>query len=93
MLLPRAKEDWFEAADIDLDQLIPESPAETVGGLIDKTTRRLLGGTVQPQDREQLIFFMSDFGDAQQPVDADLRAERLPSLIGLILASPYFQWT
>jgi hypothetical protein len=48
---------------------------------------------VQSADREQLVFFMSDFGDEQQAVDADLRAERLPSLIGLVLASPYFQWS
>jgi uncharacterized protein (DUF1800 family) len=93
MTLPRANEDWFEGAELDFEQLIPAEAGDTVGRLVDKTTQRLLGGTVASADREQLIFFMSDFADEEQPVDADLRAERLPSLVSLVLASPYFQWS
>ena len=92
MLLGRAARGNFERASLDLEQLIPVSEGETVGELIDKSTLRLLGGTIQPEDRESLVFFMSDFGDEHQLVDKPLRAERLPSLIGLLLASPYFQW-
>lgn len=92
MLLARAASGNVKGASLDLEQLIPSAPDETVGDLIDRSSRRILGGTVQGEDRESPVFFLSDYGDEHQSVDQSLRAERLPSLIGLLLASPYFQW-
>lgn len=93
MLFAQAGQEGVKDAEFDLDQFIAANDAETVGSLIDRLSRRLLGGTLHIEDKEQLVFFLSDFADEAQLVDKPLRDERLATLTGLLLASPYFQWT
>ncbi len=93
MALPLAQEEWYDDLSIDFNSFLPLVQDETVLELINRTSIRLLGGTVNQKDQEQLIYFLSDFGDAQQIVDETMRADRLAILVSLILASPYFQWS
>ena len=90
LLLPLAADEWYEELSLDLDAVVP--PAATVGELVDVTARRVLNGDIEARDKESLIYYLSDYGDPQQPAGEALRAERLPSLLGLLMASPYFQW-
>lgn len=88
--IAHAGDGLFKGGSMNVDALIP--PVSTVGELVDATCERLLGATLSGQPREQLIQFVTRTGNAQQPVDQRLRDNYLPGLIGLILASPYFQW-
>ncbi|MCA9904796.1 MAG: DUF1800 domain-containing protein, partial [Anaerolineae bacterium] len=90
ILLPLAADGWYEGLALDLDRVVP--PAATVGELLDGVLHLVLAGDIDPQDRESLIYYLSDYGDPNQQVSDGLRAERLASLLGLIMASPYFQW-
>lgn len=92
MILAYSSQGWTEGAiTFDLNAVIP--PASTVGELIKVTSQRLLGYEVSPEDQAELAYFVSDYGDSGQMIDDNLRNDRLPTLVGLILASPYFQWT
>ncbi len=75
---------------IPFDELIPQ--VQTAGELVDKAVSLLLGGTIDPADRDQLIAFVTDGKTASAPVDHTTRAEGLPMLMALIMSSPYFQW-
>ena len=91
MVLSYASQGWTDGQiTLDLNALIP--PAVTVEDLINVTSQRLLGYALSPEDKEQLIYFVSDFGDPNQAMDDNLRNDRLPTLIALILSSPHFQW-
>ncbi len=90
MLLPLASDGWYENITLDLNAVIP--PTATVGELVDTASRLVLAGDLVPEDREHLIYYLSDYGDPNQPAGDALRAERLASLVGLLMASPYFQW-
>ncbi len=92
MILAYTSQGWTEGAiNLDLNSIIP--PASTVGELIKVTSQRILGHEVSPEDQSQLAYFVSDYGDANQAMDDNLRTDRLPTLVGLLMASPYFQWT
>jgi hypothetical protein len=92
MILAYTSQGWTDGAiTLDLNAVIP--PAGTVGELIKVTSQRLLGYEVSLEDQAELAYFVSDYGDANQSVDDNLRNDRLPTLVGLLLASPYFQWT
>ena len=93
MHLTRANEDWFEEAQIDFHSLVPPSQSQTVGALIDTAANRLLFRPLSEEDRAQFVFLLSDYGDANQDVDETMRRDFLPAVVGLLLASPYFQWT
>jgi hypothetical protein len=90
MLMPLAAEGWYEGMTLDLEAIAP--PAATVGELVDSATRLVLSADITPADRDQLIYYLSDYGDPNQPVSDGLLSERLTSLLGLLMASPYFQW-
>jgi uncharacterized protein (DUF1800 family) len=92
MILAYTSQGWTDGAiTLDMNAVIP--PASTVGELIKVTSQRLLGYEVSPEDQAELAYFVSDYGDANQTIDDNLRNDRLPTLVGLLLASPYFQWT
>jgi hypothetical protein len=92
MILAYSSQGWTEGAiTLDINAVIP--PASTVGELVKVTSQRLLGYEVSPEDQAELAYFVSDYGDPNQAVDDNLRNDRLPTLVGLLLASPYFQWT
>jgi hypothetical protein len=92
MILAYTSQGWTEGAiTLDMNAVIP--PASTVSELIKVTSQRLLGYELNPEDQAELAYFVSDYGDPNQAIDDNLRNDRLPTLVGLILASPYFQWT
>ncbi|MBI5931514.1 MAG: DUF1800 domain-containing protein [Chloroflexi bacterium] len=90
MLIPLAAEGWYDGMSLDLSVFGP-TPA-TVGELADKAIQLVLAAAIDPADRDQLIYYLSDYGDPNQPVTEGLLEERLTSLLGLLMASPYFQW-
>ncbi len=75
---------------VPFDKLLPD--VRTVGELVDAAISRILGGSIAEADREQLIAFVSDDGTAADPVTGHVRASKFSTLIGLLVASPYFQW-
>lgn len=90
MQLALAGDGYYEGASLNLDTVVPQ--ANTVGELVDVTIERILGGGVSPEDRDLLIAYVSRDGNPDQTVTADLRSTKLPGVVGLLLASPYFQW-
>lgn len=71
----------------------------TVGQLVDKCALQMLGTTLDPDKRAQLIAYVNT-DETGQPtggtettrVTAALRKAKLAPLCGLLLASPMFQW-
>jgi hypothetical protein len=91
MILAYTSQGWTDGqVTLDLNAVIPS--ASNVRELISVTSQHLLGYELSAEDQEQLVFFVSDYGDPNQVIDDALRNDRLPTLVGLILASPYFQW-
>ena len=92
MILAYTSQGWTEGAiTLDINAVVP--PASTVGELIKVTSQRLLGYEISQEDQAELAYFVSDYGDFNQAVDDNLRNDRLPTLVGLLLASPYFPWS
>ena len=75
---------------LPFNELIP--PVQTAAELVDKATLLLLGGTIHPEDRDQLIAFVASGAKPSDKLDQQTRDAKLPLLMGLLLASPYFQW-
>lgn len=90
LTLSRAGEGAFDGVHLNLDRLI--APAATVGELVSTVIARLLHTPVNPEDYLSLVSYMTPSGNPDDPVTDSLRAARLPGLVGMILASPYFQW-
>ena len=88
--LSLAGEGYFDGSFTNLDQVIPS--ANTVGELLDAAVEHTLGTTLAPSDRDQLISFLSRSSDPSEALTAALRQDKLPGLVGLLMASPYFQW-
>jgi hypothetical protein len=85
--LALAGEGYFPGASLNLEAVIPM--VATVGELVDAASERVLGGRVNEADRAQLVALM---GAETDNVTPDLYYEKFPGLLGLLLASPYFQW-
>jgi hypothetical protein len=90
MNLGLAGEGYFEGIALNLEQIVPMQ--STVGDLVDTAVVRVLGGGIHEQDRAQLITFVTPDGSADTAVDSALYFDKLPSVLGLLMASPYFQW-
>ncbi len=89
--LPFAVYDWWhDTAVLDIEVLLPRT--NTVGELVDLAIDRILHRAISPADRDRLIDFTSYGGGAETPADYRLRMDRAATLVGLLLASPYFQW-
>lgn len=84
-------QEWYEELDLDLDAVLPPAD-ESVGAMIDRAAEMILGHGLSAEDRDALVFFVSDFGDANQAASGALREDRLSGLLGLLMASPAFQW-
>jgi uncharacterized protein (DUF1800 family) len=89
MNLPLASLGYWDGARFNINKTIPQK--DTIGELVDAVTAVTIGANIAPQDREQLISVVSS-GLGDGPVTRDLRQDKLPTLLGLLLASPYFQW-
>jgi uncharacterized protein (DUF1800 family) len=91
MVLAHTSQGWTDGAiTLDLSAVIPDVP--TIGELVETTWRRLIG---QELDRGTRATILAALGDPRptQRVTQEFREERLPSLVGLVLASPAFQLT
>ena len=93
LFLPRVYREGVKGAHLDLASLLPSPEGDTVASLIDRAADQFLATPLTDEDRAELVYLVSDYADPAQPVTEALRRERLPSLLGLLLASPYMQWT
>lgn len=90
LLLPVAATGWLENHAFDVNRLVGE--VGMASELVDSAAAAVLPGVALADvDRTALIQFVTD-SDADQPINAELRANKLATLIGLLIASPYFQW-
>jgi len=85
-----AGEGYFSGLALNTEILVPQ--VETVGALVDAAAERVLHSPLGSADRDTLIAYVSRQNDANQRVTDNLRREKLPGLLGLLIASPYFQW-
>jgi hypothetical protein len=90
MQLALAGDGYFEGAALNLDLVVQQ--ANTVGELVDVAIERVLGSEISPEDRNQLIAYVSRDANSDQPLTEELRRTKLPGLVGILMASPYFQW-
>ncbi|MBC7872214.1 MAG: DUF1800 domain-containing protein [Chitinophagaceae bacterium] len=90
MLMPFAAEDWVEEISLDWDLLIPQT--ETIGELVDAAAVVILGGALNDVDRTAVLASIADDTNPYEAVDRDTREYYLPTLVGVLMSSPYFQW-
>ncbi len=87
--LALAGDGYFDGVVVNLDQVIPS--VGTVAELVDATAARILGIELAPADRDLLLAFVAREGGATL-VTGELRRDKLPALVGLLLSSRYFHW-
>jgi hypothetical protein len=85
-----AGDGYFDGISLNLNALIPS--VATAVELVDAALVYFPAITLSDSDRELLIASISRDGNAQQPVTDDVRATKLPVLLGLLLSHPAFQW-
>ncbi|MDX2163029.1 MAG: DUF1800 domain-containing protein [bacterium] len=88
--LANASEGYVSGVALHLEAVVP--PQATVGALIDTAAERLLGHGLPDADRALLAAYITRSGSLEEGINADTYYEKAPGLIGLVLASPYFQW-
>ena len=74
----------------DLRQRIGEP--QTVGELVDAVAAQVFGAPLIDDPRQFFINYVSDDGNSHAPLSRRLLGQKLGSLAGLMLASPYYQW-
>jgi hypothetical protein len=89
MTLPLAAYGYWDGARFNINKTVPQT--ETIGELVDMVTMLTIGVPISETDRDQLIAFVSD-GKGDGAISNDQRQDKLPTLLGLLMASPYFQW-
>jgi hypothetical protein len=89
---PFASEGWYEDIALNLNTLVP--PVANADQLVSASAAAILGSPARlsGEDRALLLAYVTDGGSPTLPLTDDIRANKLPSLIGLLLASPQFQW-
>jgi uncharacterized protein (DUF1800 family) len=92
LLFPYASEGWWDEIQLDLSAVIP--PVNTAEHLVSASAEAILGGAdrLTLNDRRLLTDFVTDGTNPSLEMTNDLRADKLPGLIGLLLATPVFQW-
>lgn len=92
LVFPYAVDGWLEDITLDLNRVIP--PADNATALVNAVAAQVLGRAdrLTQADREALAAFVTDNGQPTDSVNAERRTDKLPTLIGLVLASPQFQW-
>ena len=68
------------------------STANTPQLLVDRLSARLLRRTLSVEDRDRFISFAANGGTSTQVLDATVLSLRAREMIGLMLASKYFQY-
>ena len=92
LTFPFASEGWFEDIALDLNLVVPQTP--NAEGLVNAAAVAILGSAdrLDANDRAMLAHFVTDGGNPTLPLAPEVRADKLPTLIGLLIASPQFQW-
>jgi uncharacterized protein (DUF1800 family) len=84
-------EGWVERTKVDAVGATPAN-LRTPAALADFWIARLLGRPMSGAGRDEVIAFIAQGRNPSYELTPEQIAERLPSLVGLVLASPDFQW-
>jgi hypothetical protein len=88
--LAEAGSGYVDGVALNLDVVVPIQG--TVGEQIDAAAQRILGRTLPDDERALFAAFMSRDANLDEPMTSDIYYTKLPGVIGLLLASPHFQW-
>lgn len=86
-----AGDGYFPGVALNLDRVVPE--AATVGQLVQVAADRLLLRTLPDETFEQMVILILERFEPDAALSAPLRQQQLPVLVGMLLASPHFQWS
>lgn len=89
--LGMAGEGFFPGVALNLEAVVPQ--AATVGELVQTTAERLLYRPLPQSDADELVTLLVGTNAPETPVSASFRQYQMPLLVGMILASPQFQWS
>jgi len=64
----------------------------TAADLVQAVAYRVFGFNLSPEQAQPFVDYVADGDGAQTPMTTGLRARKLASLYGLMLASPQYQW-
>ncbi len=89
---PYASEGWWDDISLDLNAIVFR--AANANQLVANAASAILGSPerLSREDFELLAAFVADDGNPTIPLSDEARVDKLPTLIGLLLASPQFQW-
>lgn len=92
LVFPQTSEGWIDGIELELGAVIAR--ADTAGELLDAAATAVLGSSEQlsPEDRTALLTFVTEDGNEAHRLEDWERRDKLATLLGLIFASPYFQW-
>jgi hypothetical protein len=91
LTLGLAGDGYFPGVAVNLDAIVPE--AATIGELVTVAAEKLLLKPLPAADAEQLITLLIGSNAPETPLLAPVRQQQLPILVGMLLASPHFQWS
>ncbi len=85
-------ENWLEPS-VQVN-LLTQMPANrtTPNQIVDWWIQRLMGRSINADDRSEIVFFMAQGFDPDHELPADQIADRLPSAVQLICMTPDFQY-
>lgn len=83
-------EDRLPGVRLDIAELT--GPARTPKALVDRLTARVLHRPLHKDDRLRLIDFASEGGSATAVLSSQQLAQRTRELVGVLIASDYFQY-
>jgi Protein of unknown function (DUF1800) len=91
MSLVEAERGWINGVSVDPSGQI--GPVSTCGELVDKAAALVFPAMdLAAEDRQQLIDLVSDGQGPDRIVDMAIRVDKIPVLVAMLIASPYFQW-
>ena len=61
----------------------------TATQVVDRLIGFLIGRNINPADRQSLIDYLAQGGDANNVTSTNMK---LRALLGVLIGSPYFQW-
>jgi uncharacterized protein (DUF1800 family) len=65
---------------------------QTAGALVDAVATQVFGVALTGDARQFFVTYVTEDGNAQAPLPPRQLGQKLGSLYGLMLASPYYQW-
>ena len=64
----------------------------TAADFVQAVGYRVFGFNLSPEQAQPFVAYVTDGNGPQTPITTGLRARKLATLYGLMLASPYYQW-